>query len=256
MLGWWRRRRWRRLRAQPFPPSWVAIVERNVPFVRRLPEADRRELEGHVLVFLAEKSFEGCGGLELDDEVRVTIAAQACVLLLHREADYFPRVSSVLVYPSGYVTPDEEELPDGTVVAGEDLRDGESWDSGAVVLAWDASLAGAVGPRDGDNVILHEFAHQLDQASGEADGLPPLPRRSMYRTWAEVCAREFAALERAAERGRPTVLDPYGAEHPAEFFAVATEAFFERSGELRRRHPELYALLREYYCQDPAELEG
>ena len=123
----------------------------------------------------------------------------------------------------------------------------------AIATTFFSRLSVTAGTR---SPVLRNRITANDQASGEADGLPPLPRRSMYRTWAEVCAREFAALERAAERGRPTVLDPYGAEHPAEFFAVATEAFFERSGELRRRHPELFALLREYYCQDPAELEG
>jgi len=227
-----------------------------VPYVHLLPMADRRELEGHVQVFLAEKSFEGCGGLELSDEIRLTIAAQACLLLLHRETDYFPRMSSVLVYPSTYVTPGEELLPDGTVIEGDDPRYGESWDSGAVVLAWDESLRGAVGSRDGENVILHEFAHQLDQADGEADGRPRLPRRSMRRPWAEVCAREYEALCRDADLGRETVLDPYGAENAAEFFAVATEAFFERPRAMQREHPELYALFAEYFVQDPAAFEG
>ena len=256
MFGWLRRRRRLALRAEPFPPAWRAIVERNVPYVHLLPEADRRELEGHVQVFLAEKSFEGCGGLELSDEIRLTIAAQACLLLLHRETDYFPRMSSVLVYPSTYVTPGEEVLPDGTVIEGDDPRYGESWDSGAVVLAWDESLRGAVGSRDGENVILHEFAHQLDQADGDADGRPRLPRRGMRRVWAEVCAREYEALCRDADLGRETVLDPYGAENAAEFFAVATEAFFERPREMLREHPELYALFAEYFAQDPAAFEG
>lgn len=256
MFGWLRRRRRARLRAQPFPAAWRAIVERNVPYFRRLPLADQAELLGHTQVLLAEKSFEGCGGLELTDEMRVTIAAQASVLLLHRDTEYFPRVSSVLVYPSTYVSAEEEELlPDGTVLAGADARLGESWVQGAVVLAWDASLTGAVHPRDGDNVILHEFAHQLDQDYGHADGLPRLPRRELYREWAEVFAREFAELQRDAERGRRRrVLDPYGATNPAEFFAVATEAFFERGPELKRRHPELYRLLQAFYLQDPAEL--
>lgn len=252
MFGFRRRRR-ERLRATPLPDAWRAIVERNVALYRRLPEADRRELLGHVQVFLAEKHFEGCGGLELTDEIRVTIAAQACVLLLHRETDYYPECASILVYPHAYVAPVQEQT--GWVVhEGTSARLGESWVRGVVVLSWDDVLAGAADVHDGHNVVLHEFAHQLDQEDGSGDGAPPLPRRSMYVAWARVLSGEYEALRADAAAGRPSVLDHYGATNPAEFFAVASECFFEKPQQMRAKHPELYDELREFYAQDPLAL--
>jgi Mlc titration factor MtfA (ptsG expression regulator) len=252
MFGFFRRRRRERLRAAPFPPEWLGIVERNVPLYRRLPEADRRELRGHVQVFLAEKHFEGCGGLALTDEIRVTIAAQACLLLLHRDADPYPRLITILVYPGAYVARAVESLGGGLVIEGEQGRQGEAWADGVVVLSWDDVRAGASDARDGHNVVLHEFAHQLDQEDGVADGAPVLGRRSRYVAWARVLGAEYERLRRAT--GRESVLDGYGATDPAEFFAVATECFFETPVALRRKHPELYEELKGYYRQDPAEL--
>jgi len=251
MFGFRRRRR-ARLRATAPPAHWQAILERNVPYVARLDAEDRRELLGLVQVFLAEKRFEGCGGLVLDDEIRVTIAAQACVLLLHRETDFYPELDTVLVYPAAYVDARPRRLPDGTVTEDPQVRLGESWGHGVVVLSWDDVLEGAAEDRDGRNVVFHEFAHQLDVEEGGADGAPPLPRRSMYTSWARVLGREYDALLAAVSRHGRTLLDPYGATSPAEFFAVATETFFERPEELRARHPELYAELRAFYQQDPA----
>ena len=222
-----------------------------------LPPADRRELEGHVLVFLEEKKFEGCGGQEINDEVRILIAAQACLLLLHRETGYYPDLKTVLVYPSTYVAKthwrEEQEITDPR----SRVRLGESWQSGAVVLAWDAALAGAADPTDGQNVVLHEFAHQLDQENGLADGFPPLggsgqvERLGRYTTWARILGSEFRQLNSALEQNLETVLHDYGATNPAEFFAVATECFFEKPRQLKERHPALYAELQEFYHQDP-----
>ena len=252
MFGFFRRRRRARLRMAPFPNAWRGILSKNVPVYERLPSDVRRELEGHVHVLLAEKHFEGCGGLVLTDEIRVTIAAHAALLMLGREPHYYPGLVSILVYPSAYRAPVEEHHG-GIVTEGEDTRHGESWHHGVLVLAWDAARAGARGAQDGENVILHEFAHQLDTEDGTADGVPYLDRRSDYAAWARTLAPEY---ERLRARPDESVLDSYGAESPAEFFAVATEAFFERPRELRERHPELYAELSQFYRLDLAETES
>lgn len=246
-------RRREQLRAQPLPADWRRAIERNVPIVARLPAADREELFGHVQVFVAEKHFEGCGGLELTDEIRVTIAAQACLLLLRRETDYYPLLTSILVYPSTYVVPDEHPVGDGIWEEGERPLLGHTQRNlSALVLAWDSALGGAREIGDGENVVFHEFAHQLDYESGDSNGTPLLESNRQYASWARVLGREYDALRRASEEGAPSVLDDYGAENPAEFFAVATEAFFERPAELRARHAALYEELRAYYKQDPA----
>lgn len=251
MLGFFRERRRRRIRAQPFPPEWAALVEKKVPAVRRLSDERRRELLGHVAVFLAEKRFEGAGGVEVTDEVRLTIAAQACILLLGLDdVDYYPRLRSIVVYPSTYVAARQER--DGHLVhEGGSARLGESWSHGAVVLAWDSARGGAANPADGKNVVLHEFAHQLDQEDGAADGTPELSFGA-YLPWARILGRRYLELKRDAARGRTSVLDGYGATSEAEFFAVATESFFEKPAQLRRKMPELYEELKDYFGQDPA----
>jgi Mlc titration factor MtfA (ptsG expression regulator) len=247
-----RRRRW--LQAQPFPKEWLVTIERNVLFFHRLSASDQAELLGHTQVFLAEKRFEGCDGLEITDEVRVTIAAQACLLLLHRKTDYFPRLLTILVYPSTYLAEDRRHVHGHVWQEGKMARLGETgrW-LDAIVLAWDAVKSGAADPSDGKNVVLHEFAHQLDYENYAEDGAPALATRDQRLSWQEVMRGEFASLRAADETGIPTLLDTYGATNPAEFFAVSTEAFFERPRALRARHPKLYAELRSYFHQDPIE---
>ena len=248
-----RPRKRERLRAAPFPDDWRRTIERNVPIVLRLSPADQEELFGHVQVFLAEKHFEGVGGLELTDEIRVTVAAQACLLLLHRDTDYYPLLKSIIVYPSTYVVPEEHSLGGGIWEEGEDALLGHtSRGLSALVLAWDSTLHGARDMGDGENVVLHEFAHQLDFEQGDVNGTPTLGSNGQYASWARVLGAEYDALRRASDEGRPSVLDDYGAENPAEFFAVATEAFFERPVELRAKHAALYEELRTFYQQDPA----
>jgi hypothetical protein len=252
MLGFFKERRREAAKARPFPPEWLGYIEKNVALYKRLPEADREELKGHIQVFLDEKTFEGCGGLELTDEMRVTIAAEACVLLLHRDTDYYPDLEVILVYPSTYVVRGKMAAEGGVVIEGDHVRLGESWSRGMVVLAWDSVLAGASDLRDGHSLVLHEFAHQLDQEDGGADGAPELPERTMYTAWARVLGVEFERLIEDGERMKRTLIDGYGATNPAEFFAVVTELFFERPRKLKERHPELYEQLRLYYQQDPA----
>ncbi len=255
MFGLTTRRR-QRLRSQPFPEEWVEIILRNVPYYRVLPEEDRRELYGHIMVLLSEKHFEGCGGLDLTDEILVTIAAHACVLLLHRETDYYPNLKSIVVYPDAFIVPRTRTDESGLVEEEEEVLSGESWSRGTLVLSWhDVKRRVSRRGHHGQNVVIHEFAHELDHERGGADdGVPILPEPSMYAEWARVMEDEYERLVRAVERSRPTVIDPYGAESPAEFFAVVTESFFEDPIPLRERHRELYELLSRYYAQDPARL--
>ena len=187
------------------------------------------------------------------EEMRVTIAAQACLLLLHRETDFYPTLRTVLVYPSAYVAPMTESVGKGVVREGVSVRLGESWQRGCVILSWDDVLRGGADIHDGQNVVLHEFAHQLDQEDGAAEGAPLLPNRSMYAAWAHILGEEYIQLQKDSACGRRNVLDRYGATNPAEFFAVATECFFEKADALRQKHPELYTELKLYYRQDPAE---
>lgn len=257
VFGLFARRRRERLRAQPFLPSWRGIVERNLPVFRRLSAADQTELLRHVAVFLDEKSFEGAGGLVMTDEIRVTIAAQACMLLLHRETDYYPELTSIIVYPSGYTAHEDRSLGGGIWEEGEEQRLGHTArELRAMVLAWDAAKQGAADPSDGKNLVLHEFAHQLDFENLRADGTPALETRGAYLAWARVMTAELEALREADNAGLPTLLDRYGATNAAEFFAVATEAFFERPVSLRASHPALYAELSKFFRQDPTSFSA
>lgn len=254
ILGFLKQRRRRQLRAQPFPKNLLGAIERNVPFFHRLSAADQSELLGHVQVFLAEKRFEGCGGLEITDEIRVTIAVQACLLLLHRSSDYFPRLVTILVYPSAYIAHEQQPIDEHIWEEGPMSRLGETGrELGSMVLAWDAARAGAADPSDGRNLVFHEFAHQLDFEDYATDGVPELTTRAQHLAWRVVMRVEFASLRAAEATGIPTLLDNYGATNPAEFFAVATEAFFERPFALRGHHPKLYAELQRFFRQDPVE---
>ncbi len=238
------------LKKRPFPPEWERILNRNVALYRHLPEPLREELHGHVQVFLGEKTFEGYGGLRITDEIKVTIAAQACILLLNRKPTYYPTLYTILVYPGAYVA--KQTTIVGMMHVEEDsVRAGESWTRGEVVLAWDEVRREAINLAGAHNVVLHEFAHQLDQEDGRADGAPILGRATSYVTWARVLSGEFQELRRKALSGRKDIMDAYGATNPAEFFAVATETFFERPRQMKLKHAALYEELRSYYGLDP-----
>jgi Mlc titration factor MtfA (ptsG expression regulator) len=245
-----------RATARPFPGEWEAHLALHAPFDARLPEDDRLELRRRMKVFLAEKRFEGHGGLEITDEIRVAVAAGACLLLLHRGEDYYPGLISILVYPTAYRVHSRVHSADGLVTESDEVRSGEAWVAGTVVLSWQDVLHGIAQTDDGHNVILHEFAHQLDMEDRDADGAPVLDSHGMYADWARVLGREFERLQAAVDRRERTFLDPYGAESPAEFFAVVTEAFFEKPIPLRDELPDLYAQLRGFYHQDPASWNG
>ena len=249
----WRRFRRRKLFEIPISAGYREILQRNVPVYRRLPPELREQLHGHVNVLLNEKRFAGCAGQQITDEIRVTIAGHASLLLLnHPDPAYFPDFTSILVYPDTYVA--DEITYDGEVEIHERVaRAGESWHRGPVILSWRDIVHGISGTQDdGMNVILHEFAHKLDEQNGDTEGLPVLGDEADYDEWARVLGREFAALEESVESGSDGLLDDYALHSPAEFFAVATEVFFEKSREMKRMLPELYAQLGKYYRIDPA----
>ena len=247
-------KKWRRNRLgnREFPEAWLRIIEKNVPLYGRLPPEDQAELRGHILIFMGEKRFEGCRGLKITDEIKVTIAAQACILLLHRKTDYYPGLSTILVYPRAFVIRRAEHLPGGVV--SEEPREllGESWHRGPVILSWDDVKHDTADINDGRNVVFHEFAHQIESYGGKRDSTVVLKSRSSYIAWARVLQRDYEKLRQAAAQQRATFLNQYGATNPEEFFAVVTEFFFEKPKELKEIHSELYNELKQFYQQDPA----
>ena len=254
-------RRRRRLRAQPFPAAWREILGRRVPYFRLLPRDLQAQLEEHIQVFVAEKRFIGCGGLAISDEVRVTIAAQACLLILNRKSDYYPNLRQILVYPGAFIVerlaPVALDAPRTGAMIGGPLQEqrlaltGESWTRGQVVISWEDALDGAAVADDGRNVVIHEFAHQLDQQKGYANGAPWLGRRDRYPRWSQVMSEEFARLQEQALIQQPSLFSHYGATNPAEFFAVVSEVFFEQPRAMASMHPALYEELRSLYRVDP-----
>lgn len=243
-------RRRARLRAQPFPAAWRRILRRRVPMVAMLPPELQLRLKRHIQVFIAEKPFIGCQGQVITDEVRVTVAAQACLLLLgDARPEFYPLLKQVLVYPDAFVVNRERALGGGVVQEQRQALSGESWSQGRVVLAWAEVVAGAADPADGRNVVVHEFAHQIDQDKGKADGRPWRPRAAQRRRWAATMGAAFERL-----RHNPSALiDAYGASDPAEFFAVVSEVFFERPHALAAEAPAVYAELSGLYRVDPAQ---
>jgi Mlc titration factor MtfA (ptsG expression regulator) len=254
LFGFFKQRRRAALRAQPLTEEERRWVSRAVHLWPALPPDDRHEIEATSRVFLAEKSIEGAGGLEVTDEMRWTIAAQASLMLLHRDTDVFPQLDTVLVYPHGFVV-DAVHRDGPVVIAGPERRAGESWRDGLVVLAWDEVARDVRCHHGGHNVVLHELAHQLDAEDGAVDGAPDLGSRARFVAWARVLGEEYHALGERLASGAPSDIDAYGATSPAEFFAVVTEEFYERPAVLRARHPELYAELARFFQLDPAALE-
>ncbi len=240
-----------RIRRQPFPPEWRQILRRRVPYFRAMPADLQLQLKKRIQVFLAEKPFIGCAGLEVSDEMRVTIAAQACLLTLNRRGEYFSNLRQVLVYPGAFIVDKVHADGSGVLQDRRQVLAGESWTLGQVLLSWEDALDGAASPDDGRNVVIHEFAHQLDQGNGRANGAPAMPGRARRARWARVLGAEFEALQQGVGEGRPTLLGSYAASDPAEFFAVASEVFFEQPGPLAAAHAELYRVLSEFYRVDP-----
>ncbi|WP_036165750.1 zinc-dependent peptidase [Massilia sp. 9096] len=255
LLAWWLpRRRLNAALARPLDPSELAIIERNVAQYLGMPEALRGQLQRLVKQFLHQKRFVGCAGLELTQEMRVTIAAQACLLLVGRtgrDARVYPELRTILVYPGAFLVPRRQQDEAGVVSETRHDLLGESWSDGRVILSWEHVRRAGLPPEGTHNVVLHEFAHQLDSESGSNNGAPYLGSAERYRSWSQTLSRDFELLRRDTYFGYRDVLDPYGATSPAEFFAVATETFFEQPHALAERHPELYHEFQKYYRVDP-----
>jgi Mlc titration factor MtfA (ptsG expression regulator) len=256
MFSFFTSRRRRKLIQVPFPSEWEAIIRKNVFHFGLLEEDECDHLRALVQVFVAEKYWDGAGGLELTDEIRVTISAQACLLLLGLPHNFYQNVQSIVVYPSTVVPPQRKpgffETPSAPLELQHPIL-GQAFQQGPVIIIWDAALRAGRHPASGHNVIYHEFAHKLDMLDGAADGTPPLRDRAEYRDWVQTCSREFLRLKHDTEMGRASFLDAYGATNEAEFFAVATEHFFDRPHQMVADAPDLYRVLQEYYRQDPAK---
>ena len=237
--------------ATPLPEGWRCFLEMNVPLFNRLPGELKQQVEGHAQILLEEKNFEGHDGLEMTDEIRVTIAGQASFLLLNQKEFFLDTLRSVIVYPSAYKARTVKLGVGGIYTESEQTVLGQSWDAGVVVLAWDNTRHSAANPNDGHNLVLHEFAHQLDQGSGATDGTPILQSRDRYGEWRRAMSQTYRDFLNDTDRGQKTVMDDYGATNPAEFFAVATETFFEKPRQLKKKRPELYDELCTYYRTNP-----
>ena len=248
MFGWLRKLQRRRILAQPFPAAWEGILAANANFFESLSATQQAKLRKSIQIMVAEKNWEGCGGLLLTDEHRVTIAAQMARMTLNFESDFFEAVLSILVYPRAYLAKSQSQLSGGVIVEGSSGRLGEAWHRGPVILSWNEVLANVRDPYPQRNVVIHEFAHQLDMRNGShADGFPTLESADTARQWSSVMPAAFEELTQMCRRGVPTLLDCYGATNPAEFFAVASESYFEQPAELRFQWPAVFELLDDFY---------
>lgn len=253
---WWRNRRRRKILAQGFSAAWEAILLENVRQFASLPDEEQQHLRACTQILIAEKYWEGCNGLVLTDEIRVTIAGQASLLLLGKSLDEFQRLMTILVYPETYMVPEKTQLPGGIVQESVGIRLGEAWQQGPVIVSWANVNRFSQPGEPGRNLVLHEFAHVLDMNGNAPNGTPILDSNQQYREWRTVMSEEFHALQQSASQGEPTLLDQYGAKDEAEFFAVSTESFFEQPFDLRNHHERLYNLLRDYYLQDPCSWQS
>lgn len=243
---------WRRARIvrRPFPAAWREVLRQRWPYFRRLPPDLQLQLKKHIQVLVAEKPFIGCNGLQVTDEMRVLVAAQAALLLLNRGAGYFRGLHQILLYPGPFVVERPVNVG-GVTQEARRVLSGESWQQGQVILSWDDVLAGAASAGDGQNVVIHEFAHRLDQETGAANGAPWLGRAERYTAWSAVLGRAYARLQQQLADGEEPLVDAYGATDPAEFFAVVSEVFFEQPQRLAEGDPALYRELAGFYRVDP-----
>jgi Mlc titration factor MtfA (ptsG expression regulator) len=248
---YWREHKRDKIRSRPFKKQWRKIIQQRMPYFKQMPADLQLQLKQHIQVFIAEKDFIGCNGIKITEEIKITIAAQACLLLLNRKTGYYPKLKTILIYPSAFLKEQNQRNADGVQYTKKVALAGESWDFGKIVLSWQDSLHGAELPNDGHNVVIHEFAHQLDQENGKANGAPILGKDQSYQCWSTIFSQQFKILQKQAAAGTPSIFDYYGATEPAEFFAVVSEVFFEKSKQLSIEHPALYRQLTTYYKVDP-----
>jgi Mlc titration factor MtfA (ptsG expression regulator) len=252
IFKWLRNRRRKKVISSDSPSGLVKTLESWLPLYSRLNKKDRLELIGHVNVLLNEKRFIGAHDLKVTDQMKFLICGQAAMLLLHRKTNYFPNVNNIIIYESAFASMIDEGIGGNTYIKKYQPRVGESNShTGTIVLSWASALAGASNPSDGQNVVLHEFAHQLDSEDGKTNGAPLLPSNTAYRVWAKEMTKEFYQLQDDLRKDRKTFIDKYGATNPAEFFAVITESFFEKPQGLKKKYPDLYKVLSKFYKQDP-----
>ncbi len=248
---YWREHKRDKVKQTPFKKEWRKIIQQRMPYFRQMPADLQLQLKQHIQVFLSEKEFIGCNGVKITDEIKITIAAQACLLLLNRKTNYYPKLKIILVYPRAFVKEQQQQGADGVQYTQRVALAGESWGFGKVVLSWQDTIEGADIPNDGRNVVIHEFAHQLDQENGKANGAPTLGKHQSYKCWSTIFSEQFEHLRKQASAGIPSLFDYYGATEPAEFFAVTSEVFFERAKQFNHEYPELYKQLTQYYQVDP-----
>ena len=248
---YWREYQRNKVRSQPFKKEWRKLIQQRMPYFRQMPADLQLQLKQHIQVFLDEKSFVGCNGVKITDEIRITVAAQACLLLLNRKTNFYPKLNTILIYPSAFVKQQQSVNADGIQNQQRIALAGESWDFGKVILSWEDTVEGAKITDDGRNVVIHEFAHQLDQENGRANGAPILGKGQSYKEWSTAFTKQFSLLQQQANTGTPSIFDYYGATNPAEFFAVASEVFFEKAQQFYSQHPQLYRQLTQYYHVDP-----
>jgi Mlc titration factor MtfA (ptsG expression regulator) len=238
--------------ARPFPMQWDQALSRYWPLFSRIPYELQQKLRQHIKVFMAEKQIVAVQGLQLSEQERLIIAAQACLLIINKSFDHYDALKTILVYPSTFTTNRAMQREDGTVANDHRILSGESWDSGKIIISWDDTVFGLSNDHDGHNVVIHEFAHLLDHENGLANGAPFLDHKADYQNWSSVFNDAYTRMRRHLETGHPSVFDPYGASNPAEFFAVVSEMFFENGYRIAHHEPALYAQLKHYYGVDTA----
>ena len=248
---YWREQQRNKIKIQPFKKEWRKIIQQRIPYFRQMPVDLQLQLKQHIQVFLSEKNFVGCNGVQITDEIKITVAAQACLLLLNRKTDFYPKLNTILVYPRAFIKEQQSIESNGVLHSKKVALAGESWDFGKVVSSWQDTLDGAKLPNDGHNVVIHEFAHQLDQENGKANGAPILNAGQSYQTWSDTFQLQFEKLKINAKAGKHSLFDYYGATNPAEFFAVASEVFFEQAKQFNDEYPLLYQQLKQFYKVDP-----
>lgn len=253
IFTWLRNRRRKKILATPMPEHWAAILEHNVAQLSRLTTQQRSLLYQRVQIFVKEKYWEGCNGFEITEEVKLTIAGQACLITLGFAKDCFDHLKTILVYPDTYAATDNFQNSIGVLTEGTSFRLGESWGKGPIILAWSSIYEGGQIPDDGRNVVVHEFAHYYDASEGQFNGTPPLRNDEEYQRWEKVMTAEYQKLCHQVEHGAATFIDPYGSTNPAEFFAVCSEHFFEQGAQMRKYSIDLYETLKMFYQQDPAQ---
>ncbi len=256
MFDWFKNRRRQRVIRAPAPDFWGELVDRHLWQFAGLTANEQTQLRETAAVIVAEKNWEGCDGFIVTESVKWITAAQIALTTLGLDRQFFDRVLSILLYPDAYQAKSQESPGSGMVIEGEETLLGQAWYRGPVILTWPDVLAAGRGPNRGQHLVAHEFAHQLDMLNGRsADGIPPMKSNQQAERWIEIVERDYTRLCHDCQHGPRPLLDCYGATNKAEFFAVASEAFFQKPAALAARHAELFDAMSEYYGQDPRRWE-